>query len=270
MFYEFHHPMTADYFKMQSTDDLNFPAHLHYCFEFVTITRGEMDIFIDGRRYVLEEGGSILIFPNQVHSLVTRNTSKHILCLFSPMLVSAFSSRVSGKIPLDNRFSPDPFYTRKLSELLDDTDRLALKGFLYSLAAEFDSGAEYVPQTNENLLAGRIFRFVEDNYSSDCSLNALAKNIGYDYSYLSAYFKKTVGVSYNDYVNQYRIGKVCYLLANCEKNVLDISAECGFNSLRSLNRNFRESIGRTPTEYRRASKEGITAKKESTPKEILC
>ena len=80
----------------------------------------------------------------------------------------------------------------------------------------------------------------------------LAHELGYEYTYMSRYFKRCVGISYNDYVNEYRTGRVCYFLTCSDKTVLEISDECGFNSLRSLNRNFKERLGMTPTEYRRA------------------
>lgn len=58
--------------------------------------------------------------------------------------------------------------------------------------------------------------FIENNYNKNCTLANLAKYTGYDYAYLSRYFRKAVGISYNDYVNQYRISKACYLLQNSE------------------------------------------------------
>ena len=101
------------------------------------------------------------------------------------------------------------------------------------------------------MLLYKIFKFIELNYNKDCSLSTLSKNTGYDYAYLSRYFKKIVGISYNDYVNQYRISRACYLLQNCEMTILEISNECGVNSLRSLNRYFKEQLGIPPAEYRK-------------------
>ena len=100
-----------------------------------------------------------------------------------------------------------------------------------------------------------IFKFIENNYNKNCTLANLAKYTGYDYAYLSRYFRKAVGISYNDYVNQYRISKACYLLQNSEMTVLEISNECGFNSLRSLNRHFKEQLGMPPSDYRKQLKD---------------
>ena len=131
-----------------------------------------------------------------------------------------------------------------------------IKGLLYSLCGCFDLTATYrEANAGSNMLLYNIFKFIELNYNKNCTLTDLSKNTGYDYAYLSRYFKKIVGLSYNDYVNQYRISKACYLLQNYEMTILEISNECGFNSLRSLNRNFKEQLGIPPAEYRKQMRE---------------
>lgn len=250
MFYEFKHPMRADYFRVETGYNFNFPAHMHHCFEFVTVTAGCMTVSIDSREYILTKGRSVLIFPNQIHSLHTAFESCHTLCLFSPNLVSAFANSVKGKLPCDNSFESDNYLIDKLA-VISENDVFSIKGVLYLIVASFCSNAEFITSQDAPIpLLYHIFRFVEENYRGECSLSDLARDIGYEYAYLSKYFKKTVGMGYNVYVNTYRINHACYLLTNTEKSVLEVSGECGFNSLRSFNRNFRDLIGHTPVQYR--------------------
>ena len=253
MFYESQHTLSADYFHPAINRDMDYPAHLHHCFECICVTDGEMLIAVGSREYRLAKGDAVMVFPNQIHSLKTPEYSENVLCIFSPELVSAYSSGLSGFLPESNSFSPDRFYVDKLIGIGNHPDKTALKGLLYSLCAEFDRGAKYkkAPGAPETLL-GTIFGFIDKNYDSDCSLDALSRFSGYGYTYLSAYFRKTVGMTYNDYVTSFRLSKVCYLLENSDLTVLSISNECGFGSLRSLNRNFRAKLGMTPEEYRAA------------------
>ena len=53
------------------------------------------------------------------------------------------------------------------------------------------------------------------------------------------------------------------MLQNNEMTVLEISNECGFNSLRSLNRNFKEQLGIPPAEYRKQLREHNTQNGDS-------
>ena len=249
MFYEFRHPIEPDYFTVSKGENLTFPAHLHHCFELIIVTSGEMSVTVGGREYELKPGTAVMIFPNQIHSIRTKTRSEHIIAIFSPTLVSFYSSRTSGKLPDDPVFTPDEFYVRRLSS--GSGGILEMKGTLYSLCAEFDKGRTYIDSdgSSDSLLAG-IFAFIDKNYDSDCSLEVLSKNVGYGYTYLSSFFRKAVGMSYHDYVTDIRISKVCHLLENSDEGILQIANECGFGSLRSLNRNFREKLGVTPTEYR--------------------
>ena len=134
-----------------------------------------------------------------------------------------------------------------------DADILAIKGLLYAVFAEFHRGADYVSaDTDSRSLLFRIFRFIQKSYNGECTLEALAQATGYEYSYLSRYFKRLAGISFNEYVNKVRVSHACYLLTNNNMSVFEISEECGFKSLRSLNRNFLKVVGVTPTEYKRA------------------
>lgn len=253
MFYELYHPISDDYYVLKEDADFSFSAHLHYCYELVIVTDGRMDVRVDEKDYHLGAGDALMIFPNQVHSMMTDRHSNDLICIFSPGLINAYTTKVAGRIPSDNLFRPSAFYIEKMLGHTKKADKLHIKGLLYSIAAEFDEHAKYTEagKFGTDMLANSIFRFIEENYTENCSLSALSQKTGYDYAYLSAYFKKTVGLSYNEYVNRYRISKACYLLTNSDRTVLDISSECGFNSLRSMNRNFRKQTGMTPAEYRR-------------------
>ena len=249
MFYEFRHPESPDYFTVSKGGNLTFPAHLHHCFELIIITSGEMSVTVGGREYELKPGMAVIIFPNQIHSIKTETRSEHIIAIFSPELVNAYYSKRSGKVPTSAEFVPDPFHTEKLGAL--PTGKLEVIGILYSLCAEFDKTASYIgSDVCPDLLLSKILAFIDKNYDSDCSLEKLAWAVGYRDTYLSSFFRKAVGISYHDYVTDLRISKACHLLENSDEGVLQIANECGFGSLRTFNRNFREKLGLTPTEYR--------------------
>ena len=125
------------------------------------------------------------------------------------------------------------------------------KGVLYSLCAQFDQNVQYdIRQADSQGLLKKIFAFVEESFDSDCSLKKLAEKTEYDYAYLSRIFRKIVGISYNTYVNHYRLNHVCYLLENTDLSIIECAMESGYESIRSCNRNFKAYLGMTPTEYR--------------------
>ena len=135
--------------------------------------------------------------------------------------------------------------------LAENHSIVQLKGVLYSICGEFDQQAEYKPHENgrDELLAN-IFTFVETNFSKACSLSELSEYTSYHYVYLSKYFKSCTGIAYTDYVNRYRVNEACYLLRNdSKKTILQTAYDCGFDSLRTFNRNFKKVMGMTPSQY---------------------
>lgn len=251
MFYQSQHSFNADGVKFESNIDYNFPAHLHNNFELINVTSGEMEVTVDKITYSLKEGESLLVFPNQVHEFATPKHSSHFLCIFSPKLVQAYSVSFVDKLPVNNVFKLDDFYVARLKELKDDYSIIEMKGVLYSICGIFDRSAEYKDKgEDKDLLLSKIFAFVDLNFAGDCSLSGLAEFTSYHYVYLSKYFKGCIGISFTDYVNRYRINEACYLFRNNPKQtILQTALDCGFDSLRTFNRNFKRIMGVTPSQY---------------------
>lgn len=250
MFYEFQHSLNPDLLKLQPRECYAFPLHLQGSFELVAVFRGQMRMTVDKTEYAMQEGDALLIFPNQLHSILPGGNEQQMICIFSPTLVQGYAKLHAGSLPKSNLFHPDPFYLEKL-RTLQGQSQIAAKGLLYSLCAEFDVGAEFIPASEgEDGLLRDIFRFVEENFQADCSLSRLSEYTSYHHVYLSRYFKQCTGLSFIDYVNRQRIEHACYLLRNTPSPVLQIAYDCGFSSLRSFNRNFHRIMAVTPTQYR--------------------
>ncbi len=249
MFYQYNHLGSPDYLKIEKNENFSFPPHLHQCFEIIIILSGQMKITVDNKIFILEKNEALLIFPNQIHELQS-TSSKHILCIFSPRLVQAYTTKLTDKIPVSNRFYPDEYLIKSLEALDADSSSMDKKGVLYSLCGQFDKQNEYTAKrTDREKLLYKIFAFVEENFNKDCSLLCLSKKTGYDYSYLSRHFKKIVGISFNSYVTHYRLSHACYLMENTEQTILQCAYDSGFTSLRNFNRCFKEYLGITPTQY---------------------
>jgi len=247
MFYQHSHIGTAEYLVSERGKNFSFPTHMHQCFEFISIVSGEMVVKIDNTSYTLKAGDGVLVFPNQVHSLSSVEC-EHYLLIFSPRLVSAFFSKNSQKKPADNRFCPDKFILDGVDSLQTDSSLIRKKGILYLLCDAFDRNAVYVTDENKTLLE-RIFAFIDQQYCGSCTLSDLSKSIGYNASYLSRFFKNSVGISFNRYVNIYRLNQACYLMENTQESVFTCAMECGYESIRTFNRNFKEHFGISPKQY---------------------
>lgn len=250
MIYQTQYSGTSGNFNYIIRTFFNEPVHLHQNFELLVNLSGVIRITVDEQPYLLRENDAVLIFPNQLHQ-IHADSCHCILCIFPGESVSAYSTAHEGTVPVCNQFVPDPMRLEILRGMNRDSTAEDIKGALYLMCGNFDRGAEYQPRRYKHgALLHDIFMFVEKNFRGDCSVEALAKQMGYSENYLSRYFMGAIGISFHSYVTQYRLEHTCHLMQNTNEPILRCALDSGFTSLRSFNRNFRLYIGMTPTEYR--------------------
>lgn len=67
------------------------------------------------------------------------------------------------------------------------------------------------------------------------------------------YFKQAMGVSFIEYLNDYRLTMAARLLLASDSSILSISQEVGFENLSHFNRSFKKKYNMTPSAYRNMS-----------------
>jgi len=90
---------------------------------------------------------------------------------------------------------------------------------------------------------------------SDLTLPRLAKIVNCSVNHLSQVINSGFGMSFFDYLNQYRIGHARKLLARIDGQssaILNIAFTIGFNSNSAFYAAFKKCVGQTPAQYRRA------------------
>lgn len=255
-FYEAKHRLDAEYFEIETGEDITFPPHVHRCYEVILGLAGEIELTVDGVVGHLRPGDLALIFPNQVHAFHTPISSRHRLIIFAPEMIAAFDHQHAQELPAHFLWAQEQggMLGALLEALTPQDGILAVKGVLYLVCAQAERALTFEKIRrghggNASLLR-EILNYVQSNFREECTLSSLASQIKYDMTYLSKYFKANVGISFTAYVNQVRISHACYLLLNTDMTVLQISHECGNVSLRTFNRNFLSQMGCTPSVYR--------------------
>jgi AraC-like DNA-binding protein/mannose-6-phosphate isomerase-like protein (cupin superfamily) len=68
----------------------------------------------------------------------------------------------------------------------------------------------------------------------------------------SRWFKREIGRTFTDYVNDARCSAACDRLLRTDVSVARLADQCGFTTLSNFNAQFKRRYGRTPREFRRA------------------
>lgn len=91
---------------------------------------------------------------------------------------------------------------------------------------------------------------IDADLSGDLTLQAHARRLNINASYLSALFKRETGSTLTDYVNQRRIDFAIYLLNATNMQIQTIAQHCGMPDVNYFTRVFKRIIGITPSQYR--------------------
>lgn len=107
-------------------------------------------------------------------------------------------------------------------------------------------------------MINNIKRYILDNCGMDLSLNAVAKAVGLNPSYLSSFFKKETGMGFSEYIAGIRMKKAHELLCNTDMYIRDIARLIGYQDEKYFAMVFKQTYSVTPSKYRllsRAEKE---------------
>lgn len=247
VFFQKHGVNEKDLFRFFSLKNYQFPYHFHRAYELIYLNDGQLSVSIDKKEYRLNKNDLAFVFPNQMHEFKTIDRSDITIILFSPELIGDFYMNYKGMIPEDNILHLDNIIDfNKLGSIYGK------KSFLYSLCDKLVNHTSFIPsrQSTKTKVLYKMLLFIEQNYSNDCTLKKAAKYLNYDYPYLSKLFIQQMGMTFTEYLNNYRISQSCYMLKNSNLSVSEIAINCGYNNLRTFHRNFRKMTNMSPKEYR--------------------
>ena len=97
----------------------------------------------------------------------------------------------------------------------------------------------------------QIHAYVMAHYIHPISLDDMAAETGMNRSAFCSYFKRCKGMTFSQFVTQYRLNTACELLKHLQKSVSEVCYLVGFNDLPHFIRVFRKNIGTTPSQYRK-------------------
>jgi two-component system response regulator YesN len=95
-----------------------------------------------------------------------------------------------------------------------------------------------------------IIEYINKNYTTDNSLESLAKQYGLNTSYLSKVFKQRYGKNFIDFITELRIEQAKQMLTTTNKSIKEITYEVGYNSQTYFCKVFKKVVGISASEYK--------------------
>jgi len=97
----------------------------------------------------------------------------------------------------------------------------------------------------------QISDFIKDKYQEPLVVADVADEIGMTVPAFCRYFKKVTKKTFNQFLNEYRIGHARRLIRKSSFTLAAISLDCGFSNISNFNKQFKRITGETPSEFRK-------------------
>ena len=265
--YAVYHGIIPDYLP-------SYPLHYHAELEIIYCISGSGCILIGGESYVITSKDSIIILPDQVHSIESiTEPFEYFNILFKFSIIEserednfiyqqymapfakgsvAVPSIIKRDSPLSEKLSPHilPLIDEgeKISILLVKSHLYAIMDILNSIAVPIDKKSNSNYKTNEFLR--QAVQYINDYYSEKVKISEVSAFCGYSSSHFMKLFKDLTGTSFSQYLVRFRLEKAARLLRSTDKSIINIATLCGFFNASYFTRAFIKQYQSTPSVYR--------------------
>ena len=153
--------------------------------------------------------------------------------------------------------------TRALARLLCENGLLALAILVQILGELVEHREDLEPIASAAFRVGipngrdpgrqvaRVIDWVHRNLARELTVESAARLVHISPAAFSRYFRREVGTTFSQYLNDARCSQACLRLRASDKPVSLVAQECGYATLSHFNRQFRRKTGRTPRDFRR-------------------
>ncbi|WP_299550511.1 AraC family transcriptional regulator [Seonamhaeicola sp.] len=117
----------------------------------------------------------------------------------------------------------------------------------------------YVPDYSKKA-EGRIEKvcnYLHDNYRERITIEEVSDLVSMNQASFCRFFKKYIGKTVIEYINDLRINYACYQLQNSSIPIYKIAFDSGYQSITQFNKVFKRMVNDTPKNYRSLNQTGF-------------
>lgn len=154
---------------------------------------------------------------------------------------------IEGGLNEETAFTLSDFYIQKLEDQSSLIDILSL---MEEAIYDFTHRVSQAKQNKYSAPITTCIHSIENQLYSEITLNQLSAICHLSPNYLSSLFKKEVGISFSEYIQQQRIEEAKKLLTYTSYPILDIGSLLNFTDQSYFIKVFKKFTGITPKQYR--------------------
>jgi len=248
---------------------INHPGHATrsllptYAAHFIISGKGRY--IVQGREYTLHAGQGFMLQPFVACNYIGDENEPwtYIYANFS----GAGDAALAASIGIDENnytfeFAGCPDIEKNIRLMFEESEKqspnsLAITSYFLlamSRLAELKLSGKKM-QVSDDEYVNKAFEFVKNNYPYKITVGDIAKSIGIDRSYLHRVFKRSTGISPEQYIMSFRLEKAKEIMQNVDgASLTDIAIGTGFYDISHFSRVFTKKYGISPSGYIKENK----------------
>lgn len=244
------------------------PIHSHTFFEFSICLKGQYKNIVNGSTLDIREGTVLLLRPQDSHYFycesehmhrdiyVYPNTLKTICDSIDPNLFDTLNNEPLSVFFQLSDYNLQLFENRmNLFNKTQGRQPLLLQTNHVSAVAEILAlWQQHASEKNYAILApwlDALLRRLNLDYYLSKSIEEISQSTNYSHGYVCRAFKKFMGVSLKEYVEDMKFSYATSLLLNSENNVATIAETLNYGSTSNFIIAFKRKYGITPLQWRK-------------------
>ena len=238
-------------------------GHTHDYFEFFLLYEGKMSHLINGEEKCVDEGSLLFIRPEDVHGFINlEGKIRGINIILDGSLLKRLTESLGGE-EIMNFISNDGkhlFLEAEIVHCLTDATQS------FSMFPGEDTEKLLLLALGQAILVSKLGRIRPQmpawldevvkkyRYPARFTLppQCLYELCGCTREHACRSFKRYLGVTPTQFLNDLRLAHAHYLLSTTNKSVTEVSLLCGFESISHFNHLFKKRYGVSPSRCRRA------------------
>lgn len=144
------------------------------------------------------------------------------------------------------KFDEDLFKYLKLSRTLSDSIELIERKLVQITESRDKQGTSTTQEPKLQVIQQYIEQHLADNITSI----DMARYLYLNPSYFSRYFKRMTGLTFTDYVHQYKMKLATKMLKMSNQNLESMAIGLGYSDRTYFSKVFKKYVGLTPSEYK--------------------
>ncbi len=230
----------------------------HHRFMLLICLSGEVHFHIDGKEISLKAGECTSILPYQFHRaeevsanydllFITFEDRKNFFCHLNHL------SAKLNNLQQQNLLTIIEAYSQSQSKMDIDYIILSVSSFIIELART-GTTADYYHSRDKigtETLFHRILQIVRSHPTESPEIGEIAEQLSISKSYLRSQFRKYHRVSLGQFLLSARMNRAMSLFSTTVKSTSEVAYRCGYESVPSFCKAFKNYVDLTPSEFRK-------------------